>query len=185
MPATCPRGEQPASIRWGRFATNNADAHTVKRLASLSRATIQHYQARYLSSTQFRRTLPTREPYLASGRPPPSACAHAQVLARRSSWWLPGDLAAFASSPPGKKNSRGAPPLRQIELGYNLLQQVRRGVTERRQTRTASPVRRGHPETVLGCVLSRRDLPCRQSRQTPPGTPYLPLVRHERGIHVV
>ena len=101
------------------------------------------------------------------GRPPASACAHAQALARRTSWWLPGDLAAFASSPPGKKNSRGASRLRQIKRGYNLSPQVRRGVTERRRMGTAAPVRRDRMETVLGCVLSPRDLPRRQPRQTP------------------
>ena len=104
---------------------------------------------------------------LPPGRPPTSACAHAQALARRTSWWLPGDLAAFASSPPGNKNSRGAPRLRQIEPGYNLLQQVRHGVTERRRTRTAPLIQRGHPEWVLGCVLSPRDLPRGQPGQTP------------------
>jgi len=124
---------------------------------------------RCLSSTQFGRTLPVREPYPAAGRPPPSACADAQALARRTSWWLPGDLAAFASSPPGKKNSRGAARLRQIEPGYNPLPQLRHGVTARRRTFTASPVRRGGPETVLGCVLSPRDFPRCQPRQTPRG----------------
>ena len=122
---------------------------------------------RCLSSTQFGRTLPIRGPYPAAGRPPASACADAQALARRTSWWLPGDLAAFASSPPGKKNSRGVPRLRQIEPGYYLLPQVRRGVTERRRTRTASLIQRGRPETVLGCVLSPRDLPRCQPGQTP------------------
>ena len=122
---------------------------------------------RCLSSTQFRRTLPTREPYPPPGRPPTSACAHAQALARRTSWWPPGDLAAFAPSPPGKKNSRGASRLRQIKGSYNLSPQVRRGVTGRRRMSTVAPVRRGRLETVLGCVLSPRDLPRRQPRQTP------------------
>ena len=106
---------------------------------------------------------------LPPGRPLTSACAQAQALARRTSWWLPGDLTAFTSSPPGKKNSRGAARLRQIEPGYKLLPQIRRGVTACRRTPTASPVRRGHPEAVLGCVLSPRDFPWCQPRQTPPG----------------
>jgi hypothetical protein len=104
---------------------------------------------------------------LPPGRPLPSACAHAQALARRTSWWLPGDLAASASSPPGKKNSRGAARLRQIELGYNLLQQVRHDVTGCRRSYTAAPVRRGRRDTVPRCVLSARGLPRRQPRQTP------------------
>jgi hypothetical protein len=53
------------------------------------------------------------------------------------------DLAAFAFIPPGKKNSRGARRLRQIEVGYNMLPQVRRGVTERRPAYVAArPTRR-------------------------------------------
>src|SRR5712691_4020687 len=84
---------------------------------------------------------------LPPGHHPTPTCAYAQALARRISWWLPGDLAAFAIIPPGKKNSRGAWRLRQIDVGYSLLPQVRRRVTERRQPCAAAPVRRARPES--------------------------------------
>jgi hypothetical protein len=43
----------------------------------------------------------------------------------------PRDLALSRPSPRGKKNSRGAPRLRQIESGNFLLAQVRRCVIKR------------------------------------------------------
>ena len=43
----------------------------------------------------------------------------------------PRDLALSRPSPRGKKNSRGAPRLRQIESRYSSLTQVRRVVIER------------------------------------------------------
>ena len=50
------------------------------------------------------------------------------------------DLAASASIPSGKKNSRGAWHLRQIEVNYEVLPQVRHDVTERRSANAAEPV---------------------------------------------
>jgi hypothetical protein len=83
-------------------------------------------------STPFHKELVARDPRPPPGRPLSSASADAKALARRTSWWLPGDLTLSRSSPPGKKNFRGAARLRQIEVGYNLLPQVRRDVTDHR-----------------------------------------------------
>ena len=58
------------------------------------------------------------------------------------------DLAAFAFIPPGKKNSRGASRLRQIEVGYKVLPQVRRGVAERRQALATQPGLPGRAKIV-------------------------------------
>jgi hypothetical protein len=88
-----------------------------------------------------------RDPRPPPERPLPSASADAKALARRTSWWLPGDLTLSRSSPPGKKNFRGAARLRQIDVGYNLLPQVRRGVTGRRHLRAVLPARSGGPLT--------------------------------------
>ena len=84
------------------------------------------------------------------------------------------DLAAFAFIPPGKKNSRGARRLRQIEVGYNMLPQVRRGVTERRRALVAPPGRPGDAATYPGHVRSPRDLPRHQpaKRYKRVGYPY-------------
>jgi len=73
----------------------------------------------------------------------------------------PGSCPLSRSSPPDRKNSRGASRLRQIEPGYNLLLQVRRDVTERRRPRTASPVRWDDSNTSLGSALSPPNLPWR------------------------
>jgi hypothetical protein len=67
------------------------------------------------------------------------------------------DLAAFAFIPPGKKNSRGAWRLRQIEVGYNMLQQVRRGVTERRRAYATPPGRPGGAE-LISDASGRREI---------------------------
>jgi hypothetical protein len=76
------------------------------------------------------------------------------------------DLAAFAFIPPGKKNSRGAWRLRQIEVGYNMLPQVRRGVTERRRTYVASRVGVTRQELISDEFRLPRNLPRHQPGQT-------------------
>ena len=94
----------------------------------------------------------------------PSASADAKALARRTSWWLPGDLTLSRSSPPGKKNSRGAVRLRQIDADYNLLPQVRRGVTGRIHPQARLPTRSGgavtRPQTRTDATGSLRARYC-------------------------
>jgi len=111
-------------------------------------------------STLFHKELVARDPRPPPGRPLSSASADAKALARRTSWWLPGDLTLSRSSPPGKKNFRGAARLRQIEVGYNPLPQVRRGVTACRHLRAVLPARSGspvaHPQTRTGATGSLR-----------------------------
>jgi len=111
-------------------------------------------------STLFHKELVARDPRPPPGRPLSSASADAKALARRTSWWLPGDLTLSRSSPPGKKNFRGAARLRQIEVGYNPLPQVRRGVTACRHLRAVLPARSGspvaHPQTRTGAAGSLR-----------------------------
>jgi hypothetical protein len=84
-------------------------------------------------STLFARTLLTLELCLAIRLPPVRTSAHSARLNQKDSLVASLDLAAFASIPSGKKNSRGAWHLRQIDGVYGVLQQVRRGVTGRRR----------------------------------------------------
>jgi hypothetical protein len=89
------------------------------------------------------------------------------------------DLAAFAFIPPGKKNSRGARRPRQIEVGYNMLPQVRRDVTERRRAYAAPPGRPGGAETISDASGRREIFPGinRAKRYKRVGYPYTLVYR--------
>ena len=88
-------------------------------------------------STLFARTLLTLEPCPAIRLPPVPTCAHGASLNQKVFLVASLDLAASASIPSGKKNSRGAWHLRQIDVGYGVLPQVRHGVTARRRAYAA------------------------------------------------
>jgi hypothetical protein len=67
------------------------------------------------------------------------------------------DLAASASIPSGKKNSRGGWHLRQIEVNYEVLPQVRHDVTERRSAYAAEPggqggIRTGNRRGIMSAM---------------------------------
>ena len=61
----------------------------------------------------------------------PSACARAQASARRTSWWLPGDLAASAFIPAGQEEPYGcrAPSSNRTRLQLVTAGQTRCGST--------------------------------------------------------
>lgn len=93
------------------------------------------------------------------GSPKLQACTHsAKALARGLPDGSPGPDPLSRPSPRGKKNSRGAPRLRQIEPRYRVLTQVRRGVTKRLRTVAES----GPAESAGNYPASKRDNRLRQ-----------------------
>jgi hypothetical protein len=144
-------------------------------LSFLSGATTLHYQAWNLVSTLFARTLLTLELCLAIRLPPVRTSAHSTRLNQKDSLVASLDLAAFASIPSGKKNSRGAWHLRQIDGVYGVLQQVRRGVTGRRP---ASAAERGGRDGIRARLIAAEFF----LAQDVTGTFRAPRLRSERCI---
>lgn len=130
------------------------------KLSFLSGATTLHYQAQNLMSTRFARTLLTLELCLTIRLPPVRTGAHGVDLFSRTSWWLPWTWTASASIPSGKENSRGEEHLRQIEVGYGMLRQVRRDVTERMRWYSAE---RSGPGGIRTRLIAAEFLPAQDA----------------------
>ena len=79
--------------------------------------------------------------------------AQREALARRTSLVAPRDLALSRPSPRGKKNSRGAPRLRQIKHGNSSLILARQDVIKRVRTVVAWPGRRTSGESAASAAV--------------------------------
>ena len=149
------------------LSSQGAGAHCLGARAP-SRATIQHYQARHLSSTSSGELRWLGSRALPPGRPPPSACAHAQALARRTSWWLPRGPDRFRVHPRRARRTLGVPrafvkstsatfcyrrsntALQAIGHPPAVLPARNGGLRTRPRTRTAATGFSGHPAKHRG-----------------------------------